>query len=42
MSILNVKKYLTGFQLKIIGLITMVTDYLAEFFCFLGIPQWFH
>jgi len=38
----NVKKYLTGFQLKIIGLITMVIDHLAEFFNFLGVPLWFH
>ncbi|OQO72449.1 hypothetical protein BH746_12175 [Enterococcus faecalis] len=36
------KKYLTGFQLKIIGLITMVIDHLAEFFNFLGVPVWFH
>lgn len=36
------KKYLTGFQLKIIGLITMVIDHLAEFFNFLGVPLWFH
>ncbi|WP_338350857.1 TraX family protein [Enterococcus faecalis] len=33
---------LTGFQLKIIGLITMVIDHLAEFFNFLGVPLWFH
>lgn len=36
------KKYLTGFQLKIIGLVTMVIDHLAEFFNFLGVPLWFH
>ncbi|EMW5460717.1 hypothetical protein AAFB28_002425 [Enterococcus faecalis] len=36
------KKNLTGFQLKIIGLITMVIDHLAEFFNFLGVPVWFH
>ena len=35
-------KYLTGFQLKIIGLMTMVIDHLAEFFNFLGVPLWFH
>ncbi len=40
--LVNMKKYLTGFQLKIIGLITMVIDHLAEFFNFLGVPSWFH
>lgn len=38
--LVNMKKYLTGFQLKIIGLITMVIDHLAEFFNFLEVPLW--
>ncbi|WP_313630547.1 TraX family protein [Enterococcus devriesei] len=33
---------LTGFQLKVVGVITMVIDHLAEFFLFLGVPMWFH
>ncbi|MGO3609549.1 MAG: TraX family protein [Enterococcus gilvus] len=35
-------KGMTGFQLKVIGVVTMVIDHLAEFFLFLGIPMWFH
>lgn len=35
------KKGLTGFNLKIIGLLSMVLDHLLEFFGFLGIPTWF-
>lgn len=34
-------KKLTGFDLKIIGLVSMVFDHLLEFFHFLGIPGWF-
>lgn len=33
---------MNGFQLKILGVVTMVIDHLAEFFSFLGIPIWFH
>ncbi|MFC4772580.1 TraX family protein [Enterococcus hermanniensis] len=33
---------MTGFQLKVLGIITMVMDHLGEFFSFLGIPGWFH
>lgn len=36
------QKGLTGFQLKIIGVITMVIDHLGQFFSFLGAPLWFH
>lgn len=36
------QKGLTGFQLKIIGVITMVIDHLGQFFTFLGAPLWFH
>lgn len=35
-------KGLTGFQLKVIGVVSMVLDHLAEFFLFLGVPMWFH
>ncbi|GCF92677.1 membrane protein [Enterococcus florum] len=36
------QKGLNGFQLKIIGVITMVIDHLGQFFTFLGAPLWFH
>lgn len=36
------QKALTGFQLKVIGVITMVIDHLGQFFTFLGAPLWFH
>lgn len=35
-------KGMTGFKLKVIGVVTMVMDHLAEFFLFLGVPMWFH
>lgn len=35
-------KGMTGFQLKIVGVVTMVIDHLAEFFMTLGVPMWFH
>lgn len=33
---------MNGFQLKILGVITMVIDHIGEFFSFLGAPLWFH
>ncbi|XRJ97380.1 TraX family protein [Latilactobacillus sakei] len=33
---------MNGFQLKVLGVLTMVIDHIAEFFSFLGIPIWFH
>lgn len=36
------KMNLNGFQLKVVGLITMVIDHIGEFFSFLGAPIWFH
>ncbi|WP_427813472.1 TraX family protein [Enterococcus sp. 22-H-5-01] len=36
------KKGMTGFQLKVLGIITMVFDHLSEFFSFAGIPGWFN
>ncbi|MBM7712227.1 TraX family protein [Enterococcus xiangfangensis] len=36
------RKGMTGFQLKILGVITMVIDHIGEFFLFLGVPVWFH
>jgi len=33
---------MTGFQLKVLGIITMVFDHLSEFFSFAGIPGWFN
>lgn len=33
---------MTGFQLKVIGVVTMVIDHIGEFFLFLGVPMWFH
>lgn len=35
-------KGMTGFQLKVLGVVTMVLDHLGEFFFFLGVPMWFH
>lgn len=35
-------KGMTGFQLKVLGVVTMVLDHLGEFFLFLGVPMWFH
>ncbi|MHC5373165.1 TraX family protein [Enterococcus sp. LJL120] len=35
-------KMLNGFQMKMLGVVTMVIDHLAEFFSFLGVPLWFH
>ena len=35
-------KGMTGFQLKVTGVVTMVLDHIAEFFLFLGVPMWFH
>lgn len=35
-------KGMTGFQLKVLGVITMVIDHIGEFFLFLGVPMWFH
>lgn len=35
-------KGLNGFQLKVLGVVTMVLDHLGEFFLFLGVPMWFH
>ncbi|AOA01538.1 MULTISPECIES: TraX family protein [Carnobacterium] len=37
-----VKKGLTGFQLKVLGLVLMVFDHIAEFFLEMGVPFWFH
>ena len=34
-------KTLTGFHLKVIGVISMVFDHLLQFFSFLGVPGWF-
>ncbi|MGM0172934.1 TraX family protein [Enterococcus sp. DIV0800] len=36
------QKGLTGFQMKVLGVVTMVIDHIAEFFYFLGTPVWFH
>lgn len=36
------KTKVNGFQIKVIGVITMVFDHLGQFFSFLGIPLWFH
>lgn len=35
-------KGMTGFQLKVLGVVTMVIDHIGEFFLFLGVPIWFH
>ena len=35
-------KGMNGFQLKVLGVVTMVLDHIAEFFLFLGVPMWFH
>ncbi|MDT2736416.1 TraX family protein [Enterococcus pseudoavium] len=35
-------KGMNGFQLKVLGVVTMVLDHLGEFFLFLGVPMWFH
>lgn len=35
-------KGMTGFQLKVLGVVTMVIDHIGEFFLFLGVPMWFH
>jgi hypothetical protein len=35
-------KGMNGFQLKVLGVVTMVLDHIAEFFLFLGVPIWFH
>lgn len=33
---------MTGFQLKVLGVVTMVIDHIGQFFLFLGVPMWFH
>ncbi|MGX7205257.1 TraX family protein [Enterococcus pingfangensis] len=35
-------KGMTGFQLKVLGVVTMVIDHIGQFFLFLGVPMWFH
>lgn len=35
-------KGMTGFQLKVLGVVTMVFDHIGQFFLFLGVPMWFH